>query len=260
MLPMSVVMVCTAPLAPRLVERIGTKIVVGSGLCIAAVGVFIVSTVPVTDGYPTLLAGTMVLALGMALTMAPATESIMGSLPPAKAGVGSAMNDTTRQMGGALGVAVLGSILAGIYRPGVESQLSALGLPAEAVERAMESVGTAIQGVAANAPAGLAEQIRDIAATEYVDGIHVAMKVGAAIILVAAGIVFAFLPARAKDPREAVEGPLDGLASLTYAEAEGVLEHDAAVEQRTLPADDELQPSDPGFRPVRSTPLGGAPR
>jgi hypothetical protein len=124
----------------------------------------------------------------------------------------------------------------------------------------MESVGSAIQGVAANAPAALGEQISTIAATEYVNGIHVAMKVGAAIILVAAGIVFAFLPARAKDPRESVEGPLDGLASLTYAEAEGVLEHDAAVEQGALPADDEFQPSDPGRDPARPTPLGGAPR
>ena len=74
---------------------------------------------PVSNGYPHLLLGMIMLAVGMGLVMAPATESIMGSLPPAKAGVGSAMNDTTRQMGGALGVAVFGSVLASVYRPGV---------------------------------------------------------------------------------------------------------------------------------------------
>ena len=60
----------------------------------------------------------LMLGLGMGMMMAPATESIMGSLPPAKAGVGSAMNDTTRQMGGALGVAIIGSVFASVFRPG----------------------------------------------------------------------------------------------------------------------------------------------
>ena len=227
MLPMSVVMMLTAPMAPRVVERIGTKLVVGSGLCIAALGVFIISTVPVSDGYPRLLMGVMTLAFGMGLTMAPATESIMGSLPPTKAGVGSAMNDTTRQVGGALGVAVLGSILASVYRPGVESALEGIGVAAPAVAASAESVGGAILRVAPSYPDPvIGARIAELAAESYVDGIHVAMKVGAAAILFAAFVVFRWLPARAADVREPVSGPLDGLASLTYAEAEGALEED----------------------------------
>ena len=228
MMPMSLVMICVAPMAPRLVYRIGTKVVVGGGLVISSIGVFIVSTVPTTDGYPHLLAGIIILAFGMGCVMAPATESIMGSLPREKAGVGSAMNDTTRQMGGALGVAVIGSILAAIYRPGVQSDMSAAGIAQPLIDTAKESVGGAVFR-AASAPGVSAEtaaQIQQIAIQQYVDGIHVAMKIGAAVVLLAAFVAFRWLPARADDARAEVSGPLDGLASLTYAEAEGALEDD----------------------------------
>jgi EmrB/QacA subfamily drug resistance transporter len=227
MMPMSVMMLCIAPFAPRLVEKFGTKLVVGVGLLSASFGVFYISNVPVTNGYLHLLTGVMFLAAGMGLTMAPATESIMGSLPPAKAGVGSAMNDTTRQVGGALGVAVLGSILAAVYQPGVESKLTAIGISPTNVAAATESIGSAIYNVVPTIqPDSLSAQVAEIASTEYVNGIHVALKVGSFVIFLAALVVFKWLPARAKDVREHVSGPLDGIASLTYAEAEGVLEDD----------------------------------
>jgi len=228
MMPMSLVMICVAPMAPRFVHRIGTKIVVGGGLVVSSIGVLIVSTVPTSNGYPVLLAGIIVLAFGMGCVMAPATESVMGSLPREKAGVGSAMNDTTRQMGGALGVAVIGSILAAVYRPGVQSNMSAAGIPQSLIDTAKESVGGAVLR-AANAPGvspETAAQIHTIAVQQYVDGIHIAMKIGAAVVLLAAFVAFKWLPARAADARSEVSGALDGLASLTYAEAEGALEDD----------------------------------
>lgn len=228
MAPMSIVMIMVAPNAPRFVERFGTKLVVGFGLLLAALGVFVVSYVPTSNGYPVLLGGIVVLAFGMGCVMAPATESIMGSVPRDKAGIGSAMNDTTRQMGGALGVAVIGSILAAVYRPAVAAQLTADGVPTSVIDSAQESVAGAVLR-AANAPgisAEMAEQIRVVAIGEYVNGIHVAMKIAAVVLLVAAAVVFRWLPARAGDAREPVHGALDGLASLTYAEAEGALEVD----------------------------------
>ena len=228
MMPMSIVMICVAPMAPRFVHRIGTKIVVGGGLVVSSIGVLIVSMVPTSNGYPVLLAGIIVLAFGMGCVMAPATESVMGSLPREKAGVGSAMNDTTRQMGGALGVAVIGSILAAVYRPGVQSNMSAAGIPQSLIDTAKESVGGAVLR-AANAPGvspETAAQIHTIAVQQYVDGIHIAMKIGAAVVLLAAFVAFKWLPARAADARSEVSGALDGLASLTYAEAEGALEDD----------------------------------
>lgn len=227
LLPISVVTIATATAAPRLVERVGTKLVVGAGLLVAAAGLALASSLPVAGGYPHLLVAMSILSFGMGLTMAPATESIMGALPPAKAGVGSAMNDTTRQMGGALGVAVIGSLLATSYRPGVTARLRELGAPPQLVAVARESVGAAVEA-ASRLPASVAGAVRDAARAEYVDGLRIALLAGAAVVLVAAAVVFAFLPARAQDPRAPFEGPLDGIASLTFAEAEGVLEADAA--------------------------------
>jgi hypothetical protein len=168
------------------------------------------------------------LSCGMGLVMAPATESIMGSLPPAKAGVGSAMNDTTRQMGGALGVAVIGSILATSYRPGVTDALTSLGAPADVITKAKDSVAGAVQA-AATLPSSLGDAVAGAARGEFVDAFGGALLVAAVVVAVAAVVVFLFLPARAHDAREPVEGPLDGIASLTFAEAEGVLEEDAAM-------------------------------
>ena len=104
LLPLAITMLVVAPSSARIVERLGTKLVVGSGLAIAGIGLALFATVPSENiSYWGDIAWRMVImAIGMGLTMAPATESIMGSLPSAKAGVGSAMNDTTRQIGGAL--------------------------------------------------------------------------------------------------------------------------------------------------------------
>ena len=110
-------MLVVAPMSARLTERIGTKRVVGAGLTFATISLVLISTLPSTNiSYLTdVLPRLALMAVGMGLVMAPATESIMGSLPRAKAGVGSAMNDTTRQVGGALGVAVVGSVMLSVY-------------------------------------------------------------------------------------------------------------------------------------------------
>jgi EmrB/QacA subfamily drug resistance transporter len=226
--PMALTMLLVAPLSPRLVERVGTKLVVGVGLLLAAAGLLVVSGVPVTDGYGRLVLGMVVLALGMGLVMAPATESIMGSLPRTKAGVGSAMNDTTRQMGGALGVAIIGSVLASSYRPGVSARLHALHAPGSVVALARDSIGGAV-----DAAQSLAQPLRahvvGAARLEFVHAFRGALLVAMVVVLVAAGVVFALLPARAVDvegdaPADLGVGALEGLASLTFAEAEQELD------------------------------------
>ena len=117
LLPWAAIMLVVAPASARLTERVGTKRVVGAGLSFATLSLVLMSTLPSTHIHyvPDVLPRLILLAFGMGLTMAPSTESIMGSLPRAKAGVGSAMNDTTRQVGGALGVAVVGSVMTSIY-------------------------------------------------------------------------------------------------------------------------------------------------
>jgi EmrB/QacA subfamily drug resistance transporter len=223
LLPLSLLMLLVAPLGPRLVEYVGTKLVVGCGMLLGATGLAIVATVPVDDGYPRLLLGFAIGATGMALTMAPVTESIMGSLPPGKVGVGSAMNDTTRQMGGALGIAVLGSIFASYYRPAVSADMGGLGLSSDQLGQAQDSIGGALQ-VASQLPGQAGEAVVGLARTGFVDAMSVALLVAAGVVVLAALVVFAFLPARAGDAREGTEGPLDGLASAAFAEAEGQLE------------------------------------
>ncbi len=115
-LPIALCMMILSPLSARFVQRIGTKLVVSTGLLMVTAGLVSWASLSATSAYwPDIVWRQALMASGMALTMAPATESIMGSLPLGKAGVGSAVNDTTRQVGGALGVAVIGSVLASIY-------------------------------------------------------------------------------------------------------------------------------------------------
>src|SRR4030095_783793 len=133
------------PLSARIVERVGTKAVVSTGLLLSGLGVLSFVGLEGAAGYENIFLRLMLMAVGMGLTMAPATESIMGSLPLAKAGVGSAVNDTTRQVGGALGVAVPGSILASSYGSKISEFIAGRRLPDEVASVAESSLGGAIQ-------------------------------------------------------------------------------------------------------------------
>jgi EmrB/QacA subfamily drug resistance transporter len=192
-------LVVAAPLSARLVEVIGTKIVVATGLLIVATALTLLSTADAESGYGVVAASVAILGAGMGFTMAPATESIMGSLPLAKAGVGSAMNDTTRQVGGALGVAVLGSILASSYGVAIEPALR--GVPSRVAQAAGDSIGAAT-----NIAAQLGAQGQGLLATArsaFIEGMGDAMLVGAGVAAVGALLVLLFLPARARRRDEA---------------------------------------------------------
>ena len=110
--PMALMMIAVAPRVPRLVERVGVRPVGPTGLALMAVGLAVISTMDAGSSYWHLLAGGLVLGLGMALAATPATTAIVESLPEEKQGVASAVNDAAREVGGALGIAVLGSVLA----------------------------------------------------------------------------------------------------------------------------------------------------
>jgi EmrB/QacA subfamily drug resistance transporter len=196
LLPMSAVMLVLAPMSARLVERLGTKLVLGTGLLVVALALALQTTLDTGSSTLHVVLVTIVLAAGMANVMAPATESIMGSLPRAKAGVGSAVNDTTRQMGGAIGVALIGSLLASVYRSDVRTGLAGSGAPASLVEQASSTVQS---GVAAGRELGgaLGQQVVTVSHQSFVSGYHVGVVVAAAIVLVAAVAVFRWLPARA---------------------------------------------------------------
>jgi hypothetical protein len=154
------------------------------------------------------------MAIGMGNVMAPATESIMGSLPRAKAGVGSAMNDTTRQMGGAIGVAVLGSLLASRFTSQMVHLLNGR-IPTALLNQVKGGIGQAT-GVVSTAPQArpFAGTITRAAQTSFVSGMHLAAVAAAGIIAVAAIGVLVWLPARA-----ASEEPIAAPTSDDGAEA-----------------------------------------
>jgi hypothetical protein len=131
----------------------------------------------------------------MGLTTAPATESIMGSLPPSKAGVGSAVNDTTRQTGGALGVAIIGSVFLFRYHNAVGT-LS--GLPPSVASAVRNSIGTALDA-ARTLPHAQQARIATIADHAFVSSMRLAYPVAAVVVLAAALVTWKFLPARAPD-------------------------------------------------------------
>jgi EmrB/QacA subfamily drug resistance transporter len=185
-------LIVAAPLAARLTERIGTKLVVAAGLLLVAGALWLLSTVQLSDGYGLVAVALALLGTGMGLTMAPATESIMGSLPLAKAGVGSAMNDTTRQVGGALGVAVLGSILASGYGAAIQPALR--GAPPPLAQAAGDSIGAATTIATRLGPQG--QGLLEAARSAFLQGMGDAVQVGAGVAALAALLVLLFLPAR----------------------------------------------------------------
>ncbi len=199
LLAFAIPMMIIAPLSARFVHRFGTKLVVAAGMALSTTGLVLLSFVEADSSYPSFAWRMVVMASGLALTMAPATESIMGSLPLAKAGVGSAVNDTTRQVGGALGVAVLGSVYTSIYGSHVVDSLRGQNLPADVLATAKESVGGALQ--AASAIGGQAGQTLAAAArSAFIDGFHVSLLGGAAVTLVGVVVTLLWLPAHARQP------------------------------------------------------------
>jgi EmrB/QacA subfamily drug resistance transporter len=202
LLPMAATQMVVAPASAKVVERVGTKIVVATGLLVAAVGLVMASRITADASYFDVAAALVVMSAGFAAMMPSATEAIMGSLPPAKAGVGSAVNDTTRQLGGALGVAVLGSVVSSTYGPQVRDAVAGSPLaataPPESVNAITDQIGAAME--AARTIGGEpGRQLANVASRAFIDGMSTALLIGAAALALGAIIVAFFLPARARD-------------------------------------------------------------
>lgn len=219
LLPMVVVMMPTSASAPKLAKRIGTRSTMLAGLALAAAGLGLLAVMAsVEGGYWSILPGLLVMGVGVGLSLTPSTEAITESLPADKQGVASALNDTTRELGGAVGVALLGSILASGYRGSLEDE--AATLPGEVVHVAGEGIAQAL-GLAASPDSGLdasaAGRLVEAAKHAYVDGWIQSMWVGVAIVAVA----FAFVVVRG--PRRGhLDDVLDGPQALSSDEPDAV--------------------------------------
>ncbi|MPY93813.1 MAG: DHA2 family efflux MFS transporter permease subunit [Acidimicrobiia bacterium] len=195
MLPVSVFIVLVAPRSASLAERYGKRRVVAGGMGLVSGGVLTLALVGSEPSYLLLLVGIAVMASGMGLAMAPTTDLLMSSVPREKAGMGSAMNDTTRELGGSLGVAVFGSLLASRYAHSLAPSLEAL--PQAARDVAEGSLGGAL--TVAGSTDGAGAPFVDAAKDAWMSGFRLSIIVGAAIVALVGVMAYRFLPDEAAD-------------------------------------------------------------
>ncbi|OBG95767.1 transporter [Mycobacterium sp. E3251] len=191
LLPVAASIALASIAGPRLVERAGTTAVVAAGLTVFATGLAWASTADAATPYTQIATQMLLLGGGLGLTVSPSTEAIMGSLSADKAGVGSAVNDTTRELGGTLGVAIAGSIFASVYS-GHLGAAALTGLPADAMRHSMALAHRVIEQL----PAQRAGGVRAAVDRAFLDGLQVSSLVCAGIALGAAIVVGWLLPAR----------------------------------------------------------------
>ena len=202
--PFAVVTGALSPVAIIAMKRLGTKVVVASGLALMASGLALAAATPEYAAYwGQVITAMALMAAGLALTSGPATDAIMGALPPGKAGAGSAVNDATREVGGTLGVAIVGSVLNSAYGSHVAASLARLGVPHAAGDAARQSVEAGL-AVSARFPGGLSAATGEAARQAFMTGLHAGSLVAAGATAAAAVVALAFLPAR---PRRAAELP-----------------------------------------------------
>jgi len=195
--PIAVVLLVVASLSSGLVRRFGTKAVVFAGMVIVAVGFALLTTVTMRTTYVGVLPAFFLLGIGTGLAIAPCTDSVMGSVPADLAGVGSATNSTALQIGGALGVAVLGSLLSTRYQVEMTHLLGRFAVPAPILHTSQGSLGAAL-GVSGHVGGALGAELAVSARQSFINGMVFTVSVGAVIAGTAAAVVAVFLPARAR--------------------------------------------------------------
>lgn len=194
LVPVAAVVLPASTLTPRLVQRIGLKFVMSAGLFLLAGGMFWLTRLHEDSGYAAFLVGLVLAGIGIGLTSSTGTSAIVGSLGPDRQGVASAMNDTTREVGAAVGIAVMGSVFSDQYRSGLPALT---GLPGDAAEAVRHSAAggleVASQLGAQGAP--LAQAVRDA----FMSGFTSAMGVVAVILALAALLCLLRAPRHADD-------------------------------------------------------------
>lgn len=195
-LPFAATMIMVSPRAPRIAAKIGAKRAVAGGMLLVTIGLLLMSRVQIDTPYLYVAVCLVLVAAGVGSAMPSLSSGIVQSVPMHKAGVGSAVNDTTREVGGAIGIAVIGSVVNSIYRSNAASTIAQF--PAEVQEVARVNIARALgvldrleaQGGAGDAVAGLRREVQQ----SFVDGTHVALRISAALVAVGAVIMYRRLP------------------------------------------------------------------
>lgn len=192
LLPIMLVMMVLSPFVPSIVKKIGVRWTMSFGLLMVSLGFVLMSLWPTIPTYWEVLGSMAVMMFGMALAMTPSTNLLMSAVPKNRAGMGSATNDTTRELGGALGIAVLGAILSSIYADEIIANLQ--GLPQQVIETAESSLGGALAVGEQMGVAGL--PIIEAAKVAWMNGLSQSMVVAAILVAIAAIIAAVWLPHR----------------------------------------------------------------
>ncbi len=180
-----------APIGAKIAASKGPRLPITAGLILATGGLCLFATASPGSSYLHYMIAMTFVGLGIGLSMAPATHSIMSSVPPAKAGVGSAINDTTRNLGGVLGVAIVGSIVASAYRTGLAPATTHVGRHLQAL--ASESVGLASE-IGKHIPASIGRQLITGAHRAFVHAADHGLLIAAALTLIGAILAARCLP------------------------------------------------------------------
>ena len=201
MLPTAVLSLVASIVAIQIARAIGLKLPVCVGLLVGGFGLLYLSFADTNSSYLMIFGGLGLTSVGIGLVYAPCTDSIMGSLPEARAGIGSAMDTTVQSLGGALGVAVLGAILNATYLRKIADLEVVASLPEEAYEAIRNSIQSA-HIVAEQFPEDISLQIINGSSEAFTSGMNEAMFIAALVMGVAAVITLFILPNRIRPPQE----------------------------------------------------------
>ncbi|WP_119419384.1 MFS transporter [Desertibaculum subflavum] len=199
--PSSLGFVVGSMFAPMILRRFRVATVLVGGLCFAAAGFAVLAALGPQGDLVVLVGGTVVFALGLAPVVTLTTDLVVGAAPPERAGAASAMSETAAELGGALGIAVLGSIAAAIYRAQM-AEAAGEGLPPAALATARDTLGGAYT-IAAGLPGHLGAGLLTLAREAFVAALQSAVMISAAVVLAAALLVMLLL----RNPRPAPAGP-----------------------------------------------------
>jgi EmrB/QacA subfamily drug resistance transporter len=215
-LPFALAMGAVSPISALATKRLGVRLVVAGGLVLMSLGLLALSTVGVHTAYPPLAGFVAIMGAGMGLVMAPASSIIMEAVPEDQAGAGSAVNDTVREVGGSLGIAVVGSIVAALYGHRLGGVMTQHGAPHSVVRTATGSVAAADE-IAKRLGGPIGSELGAAAHSAFTSAMGSGMRVAAAVALVGAVVC-----SWALRDRITAEVPAVGWATKTCPDREAV--------------------------------------
>jgi EmrB/QacA subfamily drug resistance transporter len=213
-LPFAVAMAAVSPVSPVLARRLGVRLIIPAGMALMGLGLLDLATAGIRTGYPPLAVAVAIMGAGMGLVMAPASTIIMTTVPGHQAGAGSAVNDTIREVGGALGIAIIGSLSASLYHTRLTSVLAAARVPGPVTHVAASSVAAAdALGRAVGGARGA--ELAGAAHSAFVRAMDMGVRVAVGVALVSAIAAVFALPPRSGARRRAPQPPRAAAAAVS---------------------------------------------